>query len=305
MKIVASRIEFKQKRLYGMKIYFAKDNPDISIIYDESQKKYFIRLWENDEWQYVQWDDAVDGFRTISDVESYMLCHDWKNATKGHIDVDESAQDEHLKDYKEAMTMLGFSKINHPMFADEEAYGLLQQNNTDTTQNLQIRTIYYSDVIAVDYWINGKRLPDYKKPKETADISKTIKNIEKMLTKYGYSVFSNCSFNSISDRQSVMAAINTKNLANDLVRVRSSNIWSYGLNLRDRKDKTGDLLVQFKGKNGGAGDVYIYYDVPTMVYRRWQSALSKGHYVWVYIRNNFKYSKLTGDKRGKLANAIN
>ncbi|MCM1222053.1 MAG: KTSC domain-containing protein [Lachnospiraceae bacterium] len=119
------------------------------------------------------------------------------------------------------------------------------------------------------------------------------------------SVFSDIIITSVSDRQSVMAAINTKNLANDLVRVRSSNIWSYGLNLRDRKDKTGDLLVQFKGKNGGAGDVYIYYDVPAMVYRRWQSAPSKGHYFWVYIRNNFKYSKLTGDKRGKLANAIN
>lgn len=122
---------------------------------------------------------------------------------------------------------------------------------------------------------------------------------------YDDSVFSDVVITSISDRQAVLAAINTKNLANDLVRVRSSNIWSYGLNLRNRKDKTGDLLVQFKNKNGGAGDVYIYYDVPTMVYRRWQSAPSKGHYFWVYIRNNFKYSKLTGDKRGKLANAIN
>lgn len=119
------------------------------------------------------------------------------------------------------------------------------------------------------------------------------------------SVFSAIIMTSVKDRKAVFAAINTKNLAQNLTRVRSSNIWSYGLNLRNRKDKTGDLLVQFKNKNGGAGDVYIYYDVPTMIYRRWQSAPSKGHYFWVYIRNNFKYSKLTGDKRGKLANAVN
>ncbi|MCM1226121.1 MAG: KTSC domain-containing protein [Clostridium sp.] len=123
--------------------------------------------------------------------------------------------------------------------------------------------------------------------------------------KYDDSVFINMAFTALSDRQSVLAAINTKNLANDLVRVRSSNVWAYGLNIKNRKDKTGDLLVQFKNKNGGAGDVYIYYDVPVMIYRRWQSAPSKGHYFWVYIRNNFNYSKLTGDKRGKLGNAVN
>ncbi len=122
---------------------------------------------------------------------------------------------------------------------------------------------------------------------------------------YNDLVFDKISITSLSDRQSVLAAINTRNLAQNLVRVRSSNIWSYGLNVKDRKDKTGDLLVQFKNTNGGAGDLYIYYDVPTMVYRRWQSAPSKGHYFWIYIRNNYKYSKLTGDKHGKLKNAVN
>ena len=107
------------------------------------------------------------------------------------------------------------------------------------------------------------------------------------------------------DRAAVMAAINTKNLSQDLVKVRSSNLWSYGLNIKNRKDTTGDIIVQFKGTNGGPGDIYIYYDVPVAVYRRWQSAPSKGHYFWIYIRDNYNYSKLTGDKRGKLRNAIN
>ena len=67
----------------------------------------------------------------------------------------------------------------------------------------------------------------------------------------------------------------------------------------------GDMLVQFKGPKGGAGDIYLYYDVPVMLYRRWISAPSKGHFFWKYVRNNFSYRKLTGDKKGKLPNAIN
>lgn len=107
-----------------------------------------------------------------------------------------------------------------------------------------------------------------------------------------------------SARKSILAAINTKNFSNKLIRVKSSNVWSIGLNMKDRKDKTGDLLVQFKGKTGGPGDVYIYYDVPFALYRKWQTAPSKGHFFWKYIRNYYKYSKLTGDKKGKLKNAI-
>ena len=103
----------------------------------------------------------------------------------------------------------------------------------------------------------------------------------------------------------IAAAINVRDLAKNLVRVKSSNVWAYGMNLRDRKDKAGEVVVQFKGSKGGPGDVYIYYDVPLTVWRKWLSATSKGHYFWMYIRNTYQYSKLTGDKRGKLPNAIN
>ena len=103
----------------------------------------------------------------------------------------------------------------------------------------------------------------------------------------------------------IEAAISTKDLTKNMVRVKSSNIWAYNMNIRDRKDKVGDVLVQFKGKNGGPDDIYIYYDVPVMVYRRWHSAPSKGHYFWQYIRNVYKYAKLTGDKKTKLKNGIN
>lgn len=106
-------------------------------------------------------------------------------------------------------------------------------------------------------------------------------------------------------RNQIFCAINTRDLTKDMVRVKSSNVWSISLNVKDRKNKTGDLLVQFKGKRGGPDDIYIYYDVPILLYRRFVTAPSKGHFLWRYIRNNFKYSKLTGDKRGKLPNAIN
>lgn len=115
---------------------------------------------------------------------------------------------------------------------------------------------------------------------------------------------------SVSDRENILesvisAGISSKDITRDMVRVRSSNIWSYKINIKKHGDKYGDVYVQFKGRNGGPDDIYVYYDVPVKVYRRWVSAPSKGHYFWQYIRNNFQYSKLTGDKRGKLKNAIN
>ena len=108
-----------------------------------------------------------------------------------------------------------------------------------------------------------------------------------------------------SRREAVMAGISSRDMTKNLTRVKSSNIWAYCINIRDRKDKTGDVITQFKGPKGGPGDIYIYYDVPVTLWRRWIGAPSKGHFFWQYIRNNFKYSKLTGNKRGVLKNAIN
>lgn len=95
----------------------------------------------------------------------------------------------------------------------------------------------------------------------------------------------------------------SRDFRNNLVRVKSSNVWAYGSEMKT--NRIGDVYVQFKGKNGGPGDVYKYYDVPVTLWRKFISATSKGHFVWKYLRNNFMYSKLTGDKRGKLKNALN
>lgn len=120
-----------------------------------------------------------------------------------------------------------------------------------------------------------------------------------------WDIISDIQLSATEQRDDVFASVNTRELTRSMVRVRSSNVWSYGINIRNRKDKFGDVLAQFKGTNGGPGDIYMYLDVPVTVYRRWVSAPSKGHFFWQYIRNNYNYIKLTGDKRGKLDNAIN
>lgn len=94
----------------------------------------------------------------------------------------------------------------------------------------------------------------------------------------------------------------TKDFIKKLIRVKSSNMWSYAYQPKD--NYKGDVLIQFKGANGGPDDIYIYYDVPAKTWQKLVAAPSKGHAFWVLIRNVFKYAKLTGDKRTHLPNGI-
>ena len=95
-----------------------------------------------------------------------------------------------------------------------------------------------------------------------------------------------------------------RRIQDQIVRVNSSNVWGYAAKIDTADSKTCTVYIQFKNSQGGPGDIYAYYDVPVVVYRRMHGAPSKGHYFWKYIRNNYLYSKLTGDKRTKLANGI-
>ena len=94
----------------------------------------------------------------------------------------------------------------------------------------------------------------------------------------------------------------TQDFVKKLARVKSSNVWSYAFQPKD--EKVGDMLTQFKAKNGGPGDIYIYYNVPSKIWQRFVAAPSKGHFFWQFIRNVFTYAKLTGDKRTHLPNGI-
>ena len=170
------------------------------------------------------------------------------------------------KEYVEAMEFMGF---------------VINNKNT-----------YSSCGIECSYKGNCLTLKQGNRYYATSNVANAIKYIESTMQIGKYAM-------------PIMAAINTKNLAQNLVRVRSSNVWAIGFNVRNQGDNVGDLIIQFKGKNGGAGPVYIYYDVSIKVYRRFINSTSKGHFVWTDIRNNYKYSRLTESKRGVLPNAIN
>lgn len=103
----------------------------------------------------------------------------------------------------------------------------------------------------------------------------------------------------IRGKQSVKAGVSARDITKNMIRVKSSNIWSYCIDIKRPTDKTGNVYVQFKGKNGGPDDVYVYFDVPIIIYRRWLSAPSKGHFLWKYIRGKYAFAKLTGDKKTK------
>ncbi len=112
-------------------------------------------------------------------------------------------------------------------------------------------------------------------------------------------------FTSTTINDTILSAINTRDLTKNMVRVRSSNVWAYNIDIKKYGDKVGNVVAQFKNPNGGPGDIYIYYQVPVNVYNQWVGSRSKGNFFWKNIRNNYSYSKLTSDKKGKLPNAIN
>lgn len=105
--------------------------------------------------------------------------------------------------------------------------------------------------------------------------------------------------------QPIVAAndkLSTKELMKKMLRVKSSNLWSYAFQPKDFNK--GTMLIQFKGPTGGPDDVYVYYDIPSKLWQKFVAAPSKGAFFWKHIRNIFKYGKLTGDKRTKLANGV-
>lgn len=97
----------------------------------------------------------------------------------------------------------------------------------------------------------------------------------------------------------------SKDPTKNMVRVKSSNIWARSIDIKDPKSKVGDMYVQFKGPNGGPGDIYVLYDVPIVLYRRFLTAPSAGHFYHEFFRDKYVYAKLTGDKRTKRKGGVN
>lgn len=149
------------------------------------------------------------------------------------------------------------------------------------------------------------RKTNYSKERyETDDFEDLTDYIVTFFDNNNISIFSSVFLDSTT--HPVFASISAREVSKNMVRVKSSNIWSYCIDIKNNGDKFGTVYVQFKGKEGGPnGGLYRYYDFPVKLWRQWIGAPSKGHYFWKNVRNNFKYSKLDGDKRGKLPNAVN
>lgn len=287
-----AKIRFSKRRLDGLMFYPAYGTDKFRLWGDGG--RFYLQIRTNKGYRYP--DYAGDGFASITEAQNWLNMMDWENATTNHIEARDNEQDE---DLEFAMTILGLHKESTPN----------QWMNTfenEDGQDFHIWVTKYADgLLHVDAYRGDKKFAQSSIGNGTYDVSKLIRIVDAFMQKYSLSSIECCELTETSCRDAIMAAITTKDLLKGLVRCKSSNVWGYNINIRDRKSGVGDMIMQFKGKNGGPGDVYIYYDVPVRTYRRMHTAPSKGHFFWVNIRNTFQYAKLTGNKRGVLPNAVN
>lgn len=214
-----------------------------------------------------------NGFRTIRSAEIFLNNHNYIKATTESIPVSQSDID-YISDF------YGFDHIDENIYIKDD-----------------VKIVFSDKGDLLFILADGSTLS-----LELEDALEWLDN------RFNYSeILSSVIFRGINFRQILAAKNNktTRDITRNLVRVKSSNVWAYGVEVSNQNPKIGDVYVQFKGRNGGPEHIYVYYEVPLSLWRKFISSPSKGHFVYKYLRNNFMYSKLTGDKRGKLANAIN
>ena len=79
-------------------------------------------------------------------------------------------------------------------------------------------------------------------------------------------------------------------ITGEMIRVQSSNVYSIGFDWNDKHPENGTLKVAFldhkKGSKArtGKGPTYFYYDVHPRVFLNFQTAASKGKFVWDRLR---------------------
>lgn len=108
----------------------------------------------------------------------------------------------------------------------------------------------------------------------------------------------------IVDKQAIKAGRSAREITKNMVRVKSSNIWSWCTDIKRPEDKTANVYIQFKGAKGGPDDIYVFFDVPIVIFRKMVAAPSAGHAFWQYIRGKYSYAKLTGDKKTKMKGGV-
>lgn len=279
-------LTFAKQNIFGTTTYASSDNKFQLVSIND---RYYIQLNSQiPEWQ------GKDGFDDIDSAEKFLNSHDWKNATESEISENTNALETDLvflcqMYYFSRFTDLEDGKVK--FLKELPGGGYICIEPLPSHEDIRKIRVYTSE--------NEKDI-------HTSDMSEAAQYIDEVLNRHEIEVFSCVAICNPSDTKTVVqAAILSRDLTKNLVRVKSSNMWAYTINIRDRHDKAGDVIVQFKGPKGGPGDIYMYFDVPVNLWRKWLAAPSKGHFFWENIRNAFYYRKLTGDKRGKLRNAIN
>lgn len=197
----------------------------------------------------------------------------------------------------EAILMMGFEPLEMNFFRR------IEEIEDETYSKLIIYCELFSDRVEITTYTDAmcRSFAQVHTPLEFID------TVESQLKTYGNEGVTLVPFdaNVTINGQPIMAKsdrMSTKDFIKKLIRVKSSNLWSYAFQPKDYNK--GDMLIQFKGTNGGPDDIYIYYDIPTKIWQKFVASPSKGHFFWQYIRNVAKYAKLTGDKRTKLPNGI-
>lgn len=197
----------------------------------------------------------------------------------------------------EAIKMMGFEPLEMNFFRRVENV------ENEEYSKLIIYCELFSDKAILTTYTDAMN----RASKEVYEPIQFIDAVESILESYGVDSVSLTPFEASTtiNGKPIMAKsdrFSTRDFIKKLIRVKSSNLWSYAFQPKDYNK--GDMLIQFKGTQGGPDDIYIYYDIPTKIWQKFVASPSKGHFFWQYIRNVAKYAKLTGDKRTHLPNGI-
>ncbi len=223
-----------------------------------------------------------NGFKTVRSAENFISGYDYIKATTTWLPIS-------ADDIEFIVDLYGFKYNPKDDIYQKDDISFFIEPIEDSATNSFL----------VNLNRNHIHLGEYK------EMDELLTEIEELLD--FEDIVASVTFRGISYRN-IFAKSNRKSsrdIAKNLIRVNSSNVWSYGIEIKDEDSDVGDVYVQFKGPKGGPGDVYRYYDVPLKLWRKFISYPSKGAFIWKYLRKRFLYSKLTGNKKGILPNAVN
>lgn len=222
------------------------------------------------------------GFQTVRSAEIFLERHDYIRATRSTLPISDD-------DLQFILEFYEFKPTSENEYVNDEGVSLV---TSEPEKGNSVNVVLY--------------------PTEEAEEAEKYIDVERLLNRLDKLIASEDRFNKVMYRSSSFREVVAKtdrrrprDIVKDLIRVNSSNVWAYGAELKNEEKDIGDIYVQFKGPKGGPGDIYRYLDVPMKLWQKFISYPSKGAFIWKYLRRNFLYSKLTGDKKGKFPNAVN